>query len=300
MTLANAMQRYVEQMGLQNLEGAAVTRLPGVRFFRSTQGNSRQPLTYQSGLLIMGQGHKIIHLGEQQVAYGPDSYLVVGVPLPLECEAHCSPEEPILGLAVDVDAQSLHQLVERLFPPEAPMEPCRSIECGLSSVSLCPPLLSACERLLSTLAIEAEATILGPGILQEILYRVLTGPNGYVLLELARHDGHYARIARVLGRIHRDSAAPLTVEGLATEAHMSVSSFHRAFRQVTLVSPLQYMKQIRLNRARELIQREGRGIAEAAALVGYNSPSQFSREYKRHFQNNPRGDQIMSGAVIGR
>ncbi len=300
MTLANAMQRYVEQMGLQNLEGAAVTRLPGVRFFRSTQGNSRQPLTYQSGLLIMGQGHKIIHLGEQQVAYGPDSYLVVGVPLPLECEAHCSPEEPILGLAVDVDAQSLHQLVERLFPPEAPMEPCRSIECGLSSVSLCPPLLSACERLLSTLAIEAEATILGPGILQEILYRVLTGPNGYVLLELARHDGHYARIARVLGRIHRDYAAPLTVEGLATEAHMSVSSFHRAFRQVTLVSPLQYMKQIRLNRARELIQREGRGIAEAAALVGYNSPSQFSREYKRHFQNNPRGDQIMSGAVIGR
>ena len=300
MTLANAMQRYVEQMGLQNLEGAAVTRLPGVRFFRSTQGNSRQPLTYQSGLLIMGQGHKIIHLGEQQVAYGPDSYLVVGVPLPLECEAHCSPEEPILGLAVDVDAQSLHQLVERLFPPEAPMEPCRSIECGLSSVSLCPPLLSACERLLSTLAIEAEATILGPGILQEILYRVLTGPNGYVLLELARHDGHYARIARVLGRIHRDYASPLTVEGLATEAHMSVSSFHRAFRQVTLVSPLQYMKQIRLNRARELIQREGRGIAEAAALVGYNSPSQFSREYKRHFQHTPRGDQIMSGAVIGR
>ena len=300
MTLATAMQRYVAQMGLQNLEGAAATRLPGVRFFRTTRGNPRQPLTYQSGLLIMGQGNKLIHLGEQQVAYGPDSYLVVGVPLPLECEAHCSPEEPMLGLAVDVDAQSLHQLVERLFPPEAPMEPCRSIECGLSSVSLCPPLLSACERLLSTLAIEAEATILGPGILQEILYRVLTGPNGYVLLELARHDGHYARIARVLGRIHRDYAAPLTVEGLATEAHMSVSSFHRAFRQVTLVSPLQYMKQIRLNRARELIQREGRGIAEAAALVGYNSPSQFSREYKRHFQNNPRGDQIMSGAVIGR
>ena len=300
MTLATAMQRYVAQMGLQNLEGAAATRLPGVRFFRTTRGNPRQPLTYQSGLLIMGQGNKLIHLGEQQVAYGPDSYLVVGVPLPLECEAHCSPEEPILGLAIDIDAQSLHQLVERLFPPETPMEPCRSIECGLSSVNLSPPLLGACERLLGALADEAEATILGPSILQEILYRVLTGPNGYVLLELARHDGHYARIARVLGRIHRDYAAPLTVEGLATEAHMSVSSFHRAFRQVTLVSPLQYMKQIRLNRARELIQREGRGIAEAATLVGYNSPSQFSREYKRHFQNNPRGDLLTSNSVPAR
>lgn len=294
MTLARAMQGYVEQMGLQQLEGSIATSLPGVRFFRASRGNPRQPLTYQSGLLIMGQGHKIIHLGEQQVAYGPDSYLVVGVPLPLECEAHCSPQEPILGLAVDIDAQSLHRLVEQLSPPESPAEPCRSIECGLSSVSLSPPLLSACERLLGALPNESEASILGPGILQEILYRVLTGPYGYVLLELARHDSHYARIARVLGRIHRDYAAPLTVEGLATEAHMSVSSFHRAFRQVTRVSPLQYMKQIRLNRARELIQREGRGIAEAATLVGYNSPSQFSREYKRHFQNNPRGHQTNS------
>ena len=291
MTLATAMQRYVAQMGLQNLEGAAATRLPGVRFFRNTRGNPRQPLTYQSGLLIMGQGNKLIHLGEQQVAYGPDSYLVVGVPLPLECEARCTPDEPILGLAVDVEPQALHRMVERLFPPESPLEPCRTIECGLSSTSLCAPLQDACIRLLAALTNESEAAILGPGLLQEILYRVLTGPNGYVLLELARHDGHYARIARVLGRIHRDYAAPLTVETLADEAHMSVSSFHRAFRQVTLVSPLQYMKQIRLNRARELIQREGRGIAEAASLVGYNSPSQFSREYKRHFQNNPRGHQ---------
>jgi len=294
MTLAHAMQGYVEQMGLQQLEGSVATSLPGVHFFRFSQGSPRQPLTYQSGLLIMGQGHKVIHLGEQQVAYGPDSYLVVGVPLPLECEAHCSPQEPMLGLAIDIDTQSLHQLIERLFPPESPMEPCRSIECGLSSVSLSPSMLSACERLLGALANKSEASILGPGILQEILYRVLTGPYGYVLLELARHDSHYARIARVLGRIHRDYAAPLTVEGLATEAHMSVSSFHRAFRQVTRVSPLQYMKQIRLNRARELIQREGRGIAEAATLVGYNSPSQFSREYKRHFQNNPRGHQTNS------
>lgn len=139
MTLARAMQGYVEQMGLQQLEGSIATSLPGVRFFRASRGNPRQPLTYQSGLLIMGQGHKIIHLGEQQVAYGPDSYLVVGVPLPLECEAHCSPQEPMLGLAIDIDTQSLHRLVEQLSPPESPMEPCRSIECGLSSVSLSPP-----------------------------------------------------------------------------------------------------------------------------------------------------------------
>ena len=290
--LSVAMQRYAAAAGLDSLEGSTPTLLAGVKFFRSSQGNCRQPLTYQSGILIMGQGEKIIHLGEQQVAYGPGSYLVVGVPLPLECEARCTPDEPILGLAVDVEPQALHRMVERLFPPESPLEPCRTIECGLSSTSLPAALQDACIRLLSALANESEAAILGPGLLAEILYRVLTGPNGRVLLELAHHDGHYARIARVLERIHRDYAAALTVESLANDAHMSISTFHRAFRQITLVSPLQYMKQIRLNKARELIHREGRGIAEAATLVGYNSPSQFSREYKRHFQSNPREHQL--------
>ncbi|MGL4754190.1 MAG: AraC family transcriptional regulator N-terminal domain-containing protein [Aeromonadaceae bacterium] len=289
--LATAMQQFVTARGLDQLEGSVSTVLPGVRFFRASRGNARQPLTYQSGIIIMGQGHKIIHMGTQQMAYGPGSYLVVGVPLPLECEAFSDDGEPILGLAVDVDLQQLHAMVAQLFPQGQPLEACRAIECGLSSVALSDGLNQACLRLLQALQNDVEAAILGPGLLQEILYRVLTGPNAHVLLELVRHDSHYARIARVLGRMHRDYAAALTVEALASDAHMSVSSFHRAFRQVTRVSPLQYMKQIRLNRARELIQQQGRGIAEAAALVGYNSASQFSREYKRHFQNNPRGDQ---------
>ena len=104
-------------------------------------------------------------------------------------------------------------------------------ECGLSSARLPTDLDSACQRLLTALASPVEAAILGPGLLDEILFRVLTGEQGHVLLELARHDGHYARIARVLGRIHREYAEPLTVEGMAGEAHMSVSTFHRAFRQ---------------------------------------------------------------------
>lgn len=290
-TLAQAMGHFAEQAGLQQLEGVADTCLPGVRFFRASRSTPRQPLTYESGILILGQGNKLIHLGEQQVAYGPGSYLVVGVPLPLECEAYCRPGEPILGLSVAVDLQRLHQQVTRLYPPPSRMTPCRAIECGLSCACLPAELDAACQRLLVALASPVEAAILGPGLLEEILYRVLTGAQGHVLLELAHHDGHYARIARVLGRIHRDYAEPLTVESLAGAAHMSLSTFHRAFRQVTRVSPLQYLKQIRLNRARELIQREGRGIAEAAALVGYNSPSQFSREYKRHFACNPSGDQ---------
>jgi len=288
MPLGDLMQAHADRAGLNQLEGSAPTRVPGVRFFRASKGSARQPLVYQSGIIIMGQGHKRVHLGEQQVSYGPGSYLVVGVPLPLECEAFSEDGAPILGLAVDVEAQQLHRLVEALRHDNGEQPTCRSIECGLSSVQMGEAMTEACRRLLQVLADDTEARILGPAIVEEIIYRVLTGPSGYVLLELARHDSHYARIARALTRIHRDYADPLTVEHLAEEAHMSVSAFHRAFRQVTLESPLQYMKKVRLNKARELIQLEGKGAAEAADLVGYRSPSQFSREFKRHFNHTPK------------
>lgn len=286
--LGDLMQAHAERTGLNQLEGSTATAIPGVHFFRAARGNRRQPLVYQSGILIMGQGHKVVYLGEQQVRYGAGAYLVVGVPLPLECEAFCEDGVPILGLKVDVEAQLLHRLVEALRRDGGERPTCRAIECGLSSVTLGEALQGACQRLLQALADETEARILGPAIVEEIIYRVLTGPSGHVLLELAHHDGHYARIARVLNRIHRDYAVPLTVERLAEEAHMSVSAFHRAFRRVTLESPLQYLKKVRLNKARELILLEGKGAAEAADLVGYRSPSQFSREFKRHFNHSPK------------
>mgnify|MGYP001473570662 CR=1 FL=1 len=111
---------------------------------------------------------------------------------------------------------------------------------------------------------------------------------GHILYERANVEGNYAKVAKVLDTLHSDYAFPLTVEGLAAKAHMSVPAFHRAFKQVTTESPLQYLKKVRLSKARDLIMLEGYRASEDARSVGYNSPSQFSREFKRHFNYSPK------------
>ena len=288
--LAELMQRYVDKYQLEQLEGCVETVIPGVWFYRSSQGNARQPLIYQSGIIILGQGYKQIHLGTTSVEYGPNDYLVVGVPMPLECEAIAKDNEPLLGLTIDIDHSLLLKQVAALeqygFQPSTTP---RENTCGLKSVKMNGSMLTSCQRLICALLNGLEAQLLGASLLEEMVFRALTSSEGHVLFELAHHEGHYARIAKALSRVHRDYAMPLTVHTLAEEASMSVSAFHQAFRGITLESPLQYIKKVRLNKAKELIQVEGKRVNDAARLVGYSSPSQFSREYKRHFNQTPRG-----------
>ncbi|GAA5214712.1 AraC family transcriptional regulator N-terminal domain-containing protein [Corallincola platygyrae] len=287
------MNQYVTYAGLESLECATSTTIEGVHFYRAAKSSARQPLLYQSGIIIMGQGRKMVHLGEHAVAYGPGDYLVLGVPLPLECEAIAENDQPLLGLSIDIPPALLHRLVNQL--QSMPSTPSSSREraakmqnqCGLQSDKMDPAMLNAVERLLKALMHPTDGKILGPMIVEEIIYRILIGPQSHTLMGLAQFDGHYARIAKALTRVHSDYAQQITVDHLAEEANMSVSAFHRAFRDVTLESPLQYLKKVRLAKAKELIINQGQRAADAARQVGYVSPSQFSREFKRHFNQTP-------------
>lgn len=286
LNIAHAMQTYADRMNLNSLEGSIETTIPGVRFYRCSTSSSRQPLVYQSGIIIVGQGRKVIHFPDHQIQYGAGDYLVVGVPMPLECEAFTDNGLPILGILIDVNAPLLHKLVSLLRQHQC----YKNIEkkaIGVQSAALEPHLIEVCCRLLSILSNSLEAEVLGNDIVKELIYRVLCGPQGQTLIGLAQHDGHYARVAKALTTIHADYAEAITVENLAENVNMSVSSFHRAFKQVTFESPLQYLKKIRLVKAKELITINGRRANEAAHLVGYTSPSQFSREFKRHFNHSP-------------
>jgi len=290
--LAKLMQSYADFKSLNMLEGACKTLIPGVNFYRVSKGSGRQPLLYQSGIIVMGQGHKEIHLGDETVSYGPGDFLVLGVPLPLECEAFSENGLPILGLSINVNSTLLHKLVNQLADENVQSEgggsPVANLDLGIKSESINTVLDDTIKRLLYALHIDVEAKIIGPAIVEEIVFRVLTGENGHILFDLARHDGHYARIAKVLNRMHHDYAQTITVEGLAEQANMSISGFHRAFRQVTTETPLQYLKKVRLSKAKELIVSDGLRANDAAMQVGYISPSQFSREFKRHFNTTPR------------
>ncbi|WP_038176519.1 MULTISPECIES: AraC family transcriptional regulator [Vibrio] len=293
MSLADWMKLYVEQKNLSNLEGITTTEIDGVHFYRSSQGNQRQPFVYQSGLIVLGQGTKNIYLGNQPVHYGPDDYLVVGVPMPLECEAITDNGEPLLGLSIDIDAQVLHRLVNKL-ETRGCYNPCKDsgAKSGLKSVAMDNEMLDVCQRLMKALCNPIEASILGDSLMEEVTFRALMSKEGHVLFDLARHEGHYARVAKALDYLHRNYTNTVTVQDLAQTANMSVSAFHQAFRSVTLASPIQYIKKVRLNKARELIQLEGVKVGDAARLVGYNSTSQFSREFKRHFNLTPTENSV--------
>ncbi|MGR5319106.1 AraC family transcriptional regulator [Vibrio alfacsensis] len=291
-TLAELMQRYADSQNLHDLEGIKETGLDGVGFYRSSKGNSRRPFVYQSGIIVLGQGHKNIHIGTTPVKYGPDDYLVVGVPMPLECEAIAINNEPLYGISIDISAALLQKLVKKLEAHGLSHVVEEPAQCGLKSVRMNDAMLDACKRLMNALCDELDVAMLGDMLLEEIVYRALVSESGHVLFELAYQEGAYARVAKALNRVHQTYHEQLNVQTLAEEANMSVSAFHQAFRNVTLESPLQYIKKVRLNKARELIQLEGRRVNDAARLVGYSSPSQFSREYKRHFNETPRATKI--------
>jgi AraC-like DNA-binding protein len=158
---------------------------------------------------------------------------------------------------------------------------------GIFATPLHDDLCNAALRLLESLRTPAEARILGPQIVREITYRVLRGPQGDALRAVAARHTHFGQISKALHRMHADYSDSLDVETLARESGMSVSTFHHNFKSVTSSSPLQYLKAIRLHKARLLMVNEGLGAGVAAGRVGYESPSQFSREFKRFFGSSP-------------
>jgi len=264
--------------------GFSASRLPGVKFMRSTEHVAASPITYEPCIVIVAQGRKSGRLGDKTFVYDANNYLVLAVPLPFECETFGTPENPLLGLSIPVTPALVAELLVQIeaAPADAGIRP-QAIE----SAPLDAPLGDAAVRLLECLHSADDARILGPQIIREITYRVLTGPLGANLRALAAPQSHFGQISRVLNRIHTDYTRTYDMETLAREAGMSVSTFHAHFKSVTASSPLQYLKTIRLHKARMLMVHDGLSAAGAALQVGYESASQFSREFKRHFGGAP-------------
>ena len=276
------LDKLMQQFDLP--DGASESYLTGVRLFKVQQTVPRCPLIYDPGICIIAQGHKIGYLGGKSFPYDANNYLVTSVTMPFECATFATPEDPVLGLYVNVDLPLLHELIAQLGPE---FRNGTDLPCGIGPAVLDPEMSDAVARLLKALRSETEAKILGPGFVREILFRALLGQQASVLYALAEHNGHFARVARALKIIQNDYAATLNIEQLAQQAHMSSSAFHRAFKEVTSDSPIQYLKKIRLNKARDLILQDGIKAYAAAVRVGYESPSQFSREFKRYFGQSP-------------
>ena len=268
-------------------EGTQRTLVEGVEVTRRSRPSSRTPVVYQPNIVVVGQGRKRGYLGDKVYQYDPFNYLVLSVPLPAECEWEASPEEPLLLVAINVDPTMLGEM---LLERDEPLPPVGTTPRGISTTPMSEELGGAVIRLLECLKSPLDSRMLGRQTVREIVYRELCGEQGGALRALANRDEHFTRIARVLKHIHAEYARPLSAEEMARRAGMSVSAFHHNFKLVTASSPLQYLKRIRLDQARRLMAHDGYNAGTAARAVGYESPSQFSREFKRLFGVTPVED----------
>ena len=284
-----SMSQMVELLERLDLpEGFFESRLKGVRLFKSLQPIPRTPLVYDPGICIIAQGSKIGYLGDQVFQYDANNYLVISVTIPFECETSASPDNPLLGIYIDIDMPQLHDLISHLGQSAEFGEDKRgALPRGIGPAPLDEDMVNATVRLLKCLQLETETRVLGPGLVREILFRALCGAQAPVLYSLAMHNGNFALVVRALKLIQSDYATKLDVERLAHEAYMSTSAFHRAFKEITTDSPVQYLKKVRLTKARDFMVQEGMKAYIAADMVGYESASQFSREFKRYFGKSP-------------
>lgn len=264
-------------------DGNAGTALPGVTLMRADSSRPPSAVLQRPTLVFIAQGLKRGFLGEEVFHYAPGQYLVVSVPLPFYCDTVVD-GEPMLALTVDIDMALVFELLGKMA---APMPAEAQGGRGMAVLALDAGMADVVGRLLDCLHSPEEAAVLGPQLLRELHYRVLQGAGGACLRALAARHGKLAPVFAACETLQRTFAEPLDVARLARTVAMSASAFHKAFRQLTGMSPVQYQKALRLHRAHDLIAGQGSPAAQAGFAVGYASASQFSREFKRLFGYPP-------------
>ena len=266
-------------------DGLHTTALPWLRLIRASAPALPVPAVYEPGLVLVLQGRKQAQLGDTVVQYDAMQCLLVPMTmLPRGRVVEASAAKPYVCLRLSCETQALAEL---LLDGDTPAGDSAA---GMQVAPVTAPLLDAALRLLQLLDSPQDLRTLAPLLQREIFYRVLTGPLGPKLRALAHTDGVTRRVARVVEQLSRRFAEPLRIEELAAIAHMSPSTLHLRFKQLTALSPLQFQKTLRLQQARKLMLGDGLDAASAAHRVGYESPSQFSREYRRLFGAPPRED----------
>lgn len=239
-------------------------------------------------LCLIAQGRKQVILGNETYTYDANHFLFTAIDLPVITRVlDAAPDKPYLGILLRLDPLVLAQLMLTMRVPMALSE---HEQKGLAVGELTADINNAFIRLLHLLDTPADIPVLSPLIIQEIFYRLLISPQGSRLKRIAAAGTAGHRITTAIDWLRNHIATPFRVDDLAARIGMSTSAFHQHFRAITAMSPLQYQKRLRLTEARRLLLTEHRDITTAAAAVGYESPSQFSREYKRFFGNLPSAD----------
>lgn len=288
LALKTTLQEFVHSRG--DRDGVFMTPMSRITVMRNSKGvlpQQTQQMLYTPALCVVIQGAKQITVGPETFEYGEGTALIVSVELPASGRVtRASPETPYLGMTIEFDIGLMHEVMEELQAPPTPNADglCVFIERLSDSMQDCVL------RLARLLTAPEAVPALYPAIMREFYYWLLTGPNGGEICKVVRRDSHTRRIADAILFLRKNFDRPVRVEEMANAARMSPSSFHEHFKTLTALTPVQFQKQLRLLEARKLMVTQSASVTTAAYHVGYESLSQFSREYTRMFGTPPKRD----------
>lgn len=284
--MSELLQQLCHQHELCQRQGYADTHLDEVKLFRISNYEEVMPMLYNRGIIFIGSGRKTGNIGGIQFENGPEQYLIVTSPQPIECESFVY-EGQMLGVFVELNMSRLHRIVSKLQQLDSPAANTKPIPFSVISAQKPEVIEDIHQRLLKALINPVEIEMLGDALLDELYFRILQGEHGYVLRQLCEQGSAFSRVSKVIELIHDRLHEKVSVDEMAQKAGMSVTAFHRAFKEAFNDTPIQYTKKIRLNKARQYIVHDKMRTVTAAERVGYESQTQFSREFKRYFGVSP-------------
>ncbi|ANF86538.1 AraC family transcriptional regulator [Pseudomonas antarctica] len=262
--------------------------IPGLGFYRREQPATPVVCMVEPSIVLVAQGEKQLWVGGEGYPYDTSRFLLTSLDIPANSEVlAASPAKPCLGLTFKLDVRILAELIAQSDMPPTRQ---RAVMKGVGIGTVTEGMLTAFARLVALLDEPEAIPVLAPLIQREIHYRLLKSDQAGRLRQICAVDGQGYRIAKAIDWLKLNYDAPLRVDELAARVQMSAATFHHHFRQLTAMSPLQYQKWLRLNEARRLMLNEHQDVSSAAFKVGYESPSQFSREYSRLFGMPPKRD----------
>lgn len=260
-------------------EGINKTFLKNVKTYKASNFEPLTNFIYDLCFVVVLQGKKIAHLNENTFVYDCDNYLVIPTTLPLKCETHISEDKPFLGIIVSIDKNKMYEVIYKINENECEE---KDTNLGIFSDSITDNIEDIINRLIEVLKSKEESEILGEQLIKELYYRIAKGKNAGFLYRMFSKSSNENKISEALKIIH-EGDLNIEISELAKEVDMSDSSFYNYFKEITSLTPLKYIKNIKLNKAKNLLLSGNYKIVEVSDMLGYISPSKFTRDFKNFF-----------------
>lgn len=269
--------------GLDKRDGFCDTYVDEIKLFKVSSNDDLMPLLYKKGFSFIGQGSKIGYINNIKIEHGYTDYLIISSPQPVECETYIVGDQPLIGIYINLDMSRLQRVVRKFSEfndiSKLNNEITFSITCNIRT----DVIQEIYFRLLTILENKIESKMLCEGLLDELYFRILQSSNGSMLEQHCQENSNISKISRVAEHIINNIEKKISLDDMARLSDMSINNFHKLFKQALNDTPVQYIKKIRLYKAKQLIIYNNMKAVDAAQKVGYESTSQFSREFKRYF-----------------